>query len=111
MLPELSLEYCHALPAETVEAVLTSGKLDTECARINATSRYIATWWKHANSRNQLIMVPKIQSSHDCTKVCGIIMPKDHVAHHAVRQAKTGDHYHVSMINLPVRGMRIVKLN
>jgi len=86
-------------------------KLDIAFAQLDETSRYIGTWWKHANAANQLQMVPKIQARHECTKVCGIIMPKDHVAHHAVRQAKTGDHYHVSMINLPVRGMRIVKLN
>ena len=90
---------------------MTSETLDVACAQLDKTSRYVGTWWKHANSRNQLSIVPKIQALHECTKVCGIIMPKDHVAHHAVRQAKTGDHYHVSMINLPVRGMRIVKLN
>ena len=110
--PELSLEYCHALPAETVDAVITSEKLDVACAQLDKTSRYVGTWWKHANSRNQLSIVPKIQALHECTKVCGIIMPKDHVAHHAVVAARSvPDHFYISMINLPIKGMRVVRLN
>ena len=78
---------------------------------MDGTSRYIGTWWKRATAGNQLDIVPKIMERHDCTKVCGIILPSDHVAHHAVVKAKTGDHSFVSMVNLPIAGMRIVKLN
>jgi hypothetical protein len=100
------------LPAETVDAVMTSEKLDVACAQLDKTSRYVGTWWKHANSRNQLSIVPKIQALHECTKVCGIIMPKDHVAQHAVVAArKVPDHFYISMINLPIKGMRVVRLN
>ena len=63
-------------------------------------------------ARNQLSMVPKIQALHECTKVCGIIMPSDHVAHHAVVAARNvPDHFYISMINLPIQGMRVVRLN
>ena len=56
-------------------------------------------------------MVPKVMKRHNCTKVCGIVMPKDHAAHYAVVKARTTEHYFVSMVSLPIAGMRIVNLN
>ena len=55
----------------------------------------------------------KVMKRHDCTmaKVCGTILPKDHVAHYAVVKARTSDHYFVSMVSLPIAGMRILNLN
>jgi hypothetical protein len=58
---ELSLDFCHALPAETVEAVITSLKLDIAFAQLDATSHYIGTWWKHATAATSCYWCPKFR--------------------------------------------------
>ena len=98
---------------KTVEAAIAWLSLDPLFAQLTPTSRIVGTWWKHAVAENQKEMVPKIMKLHDCTKVCGIILPKDHVslAHYAVVKAHTAQHVFVSMVSLPIAGMRIVNLN
>ena len=107
-LPVDSLGFCHALSAETVATVIAWLSLDPEFAQLSPTQRYKAIWWKRASAGNMEVMVPKVMKRHSCTKVCGIILPKDHVAHYAVVKARTAHHYFASQISLPIAGMRIV---
>ena len=112
MLPVDSLDFCHHLPAETVDAVIAwSEGLDPDFAQMTPTQRVKGIWWKRKTAENQDDMVPTVMKRHSCAKVCGIILPAGHAAHRAVRKAKSGDHFFVSMISLPIRGMRIVNLN
>ena len=112
MLPVNSLDFCHLLPAETVDDVIAwSEGLDPEFAQMTPDQRIKGIWWKRAMKKTQKRMVPTVRKRHSCDKVCGIILPEGHAAHGAIQEAHTTEHFHVSMISLPIRGMRIVNLN
>jgi len=107
-----SLDFCHALPAATVDAVIAwSEGLDPDFAQLSALQRIKGIWWKRASKKNQKWMVPTVRKRHSCDKVCGIILPQGHAAHPAIRPARCAEHFYVSMMSLPIAGMRIVNLN
>ena len=107
-----SLDFCHALPAETVAKVIDWPQgLDPDFAEMTPNQRIKGIWWKRKTAGNQNHMVPIVKRRHNCTKVCGVILPAGHAAHHAVRKAKAADHFFISMVHLPIAGMRIVNLN
>ena len=95
-----------------IDAVIAWSKgLDPKFAQLSPTQRIKGIWWKRKTAANQKDMVPKVVKHHDCTKVCGVILPKSHVAHYAVVGAHATEHHFVSMVSLPIAGIMIVNLN
>jgi hypothetical protein len=53
----------------------------------------------------------KTMARHNCEKVCAFIVSKDHAATKAITAAKGTSPMFYSMITLPIKGMKIVRLN
>ena len=87
---EQSTEFCHVLPADTVNKVIAwKHNLDPKYAVLTDISRIIGIWWKLATRANMDYLIPVCQKRHGCDKVCGIVVPKGHGATPAIVPAST----------------------
>ena len=110
--PEQSADYAHALPEGTVQKVIDwEHGLDPFFAVMTPEQITRGIWFKHATKKNMENITGKTMTRHNCEQVCAFIVSKDHAATKAITAAKGTSPMFYSMITLPIKGMKIVRLN
>ena len=110
--PEESADYGHALPEGTVQKVIDwEHGLDSFFANMTEEQVTRGIWFKHANKDDMTNIIGITMERHKCEKVCAFIVGSHHAAAKAITCAKGSSPMFYSMITLPIKGMKIVRLN
>ena len=125
--PETLNHYCfddstsasrlHCLPARVLQAVLQHPHgLSPAFAKLYEGQRIRGVWFREATKTQVESGIKHCHEQHpdkftdDDQTVYGIIVPSDHTAIRAILSCKTANMFY-SMINIPVAGLKVVKLN
>ena len=68
-------------------------------------------WFKHATKDDMDDITGITMERHVCEKVCAFIVGKDYATTTAITAAKCSSPMFYSMITLPIKGIKIVRLN
>ena len=102
----------HSLKEGTVQKVIDwEHGLDPLFADMTEGQVTRGIWFKHANKWDMDHITAITMARHKCRKVCAFIVGSHHAAAKAITYAKGSAPMYVSMITLPIKGMRIVRLN
>ena len=125
--PETLNHYCfddstsaarlHCLPARVLQAVLQHPHgLSPAFAKLYEGQRIRGVWFREATKTQVESGIKHCHEQHpdkftdDDQTVYGIIAPSDHIAIRAILSCKTANMFY-SMINIPVAGLKVIKLN
>ena len=104
----------HVLPDidGTVQKVIDwEHGLDPHFANMTPEQVTKGIWFKHATRNDMNDIIGKTMEWHECEKACAFIVGKDHAATKAITAAKGTSPMFYSMTTLPIKGMKIVRLN